>query len=180
MANSINRFEIVGNVGKNGGEFDAAKGNEGLGTFSLAYNHPTRRAEDGTYPQGKTSWFRIKAWGKLGEVVGRLKKGQRVRVTARLEQNVWKDKKGALHYDLDIIAENVQLISTIPASEQEIEAEVELDEDAPVEENLAEPHLEVVPKAAATPKPRTGIISKDGIPVQVKAAPTSKSKRKAA
>jgi single-strand DNA-binding protein len=107
--NNVNNFEVIGNVGKNGGSFSPGKGS-GLGTFSLAHNN-NYRADDGNWVK-RTSWFNIKAWGPLGEIVGSLMQGQRVRVTGYLTQSKW-EKNGVVRSTVELIATNIQLVSTL-------------------------------------------------------------------
>lgn len=73
MATKFNSFELVGNTGKDG-KFEAAKGANGMGQVSVAFN-ASHQDEKGQWVKGKTSWFLVKGWGKVGEKLGQLKKG---------------------------------------------------------------------------------------------------------
>ncbi len=92
---------LIGNLG--GDPDSAAVGDTTVCNFSVASN--TRiKGED------HTNWFRVAAWGKLGETCQKfLSKGRRVQVVGRLNARDWStdDKSGT---SLDVNAMDVQFL----------------------------------------------------------------------
>ena len=71
----------------------------------IAVNRRTKKA-DGTY---ETDFFDLFAWDKTAEFIGKyLKKGSRVLVEGRIENDNYKDKTGSMHYGDRIVVENIE------------------------------------------------------------------------
>ncbi len=59
--------------------------------------------------QPTTDFFNLTAWNKTAEFCGRyLKKGSRVLVEGRIENNNYEDKNGVKHYSVDIRVDNIE------------------------------------------------------------------------
>lgn len=57
----------------------------------------------------QTDFFNLLAWGKTAEFFGKyLRKGSRILVEGRLQNNDYTDKNGSKHYAVDVIVENVE------------------------------------------------------------------------
>ena len=56
-----------------------------------------------------TDFFNLTAWNKQAEFCGRyLKKGARILVEGRIENNNYEDKNGVKHYSVDIRVDNIE------------------------------------------------------------------------
>ncbi len=78
-------------------------------SFALAVTE-IRKDKEGNKLE-KTDWFRVFAWGKLGEIVTKyLKKGAQVLVCGNLKTGRYKDKEGIDRYTVDVFASDVQII----------------------------------------------------------------------
>jgi single-strand DNA-binding protein len=78
-------------------------------TFSVA---TTRRwlGQDGQ-PREKTTWFRVTAWGKLGEVCHQyLSKGRLVMVEGEIDANAWVGQDGQPRATLELRARSVKFL----------------------------------------------------------------------
>lgn len=77
-----------------------------IATFSLAATEKVK-GED------KTEWFKITAFGKLGEVCGQyLSKGRQVYIEGRLQSGEWTDKEGNKRFSLEVIASQLQMLGS--------------------------------------------------------------------
>ena len=112
-----NSFELTGNVGREGGKFyGGSDSKKDMGMVSVAHNNGYRN-EHGEWQNTRTDWLTVKAFGNLASVIADLQKGDRVLVTGKLSSNNWTDRNGRKHYDIDLIADSVQLITTVPQAE---------------------------------------------------------------
>lgn len=63
--------------------------------------------------QDRTEWFRVTAFGKLGEICGQyLSKGKQVYIEGRLQSNEFTDKEGNKRFGIDVIASTVQMLGS--------------------------------------------------------------------
>ncbi|MBR0335185.1 MAG: single-stranded DNA-binding protein, partial [Bacteroidales bacterium] len=64
----------------------------------------------------QTDFFRINAWGKLGELCARfLGKGRKVAVVGELQARTYDNKDGKTMLSLDVVADEVEFLT--PAEE---------------------------------------------------------------
>ena len=88
--NTVNRIELIGYMGAMPEMRYTANGAP-VTNFSMATNR-IWKGQDGE-SQKQTDWHRVRAWGRLAEVVNQyMGKGKRVRVIGRLEYQSWTDK----------------------------------------------------------------------------------------
>ena len=107
MSRGVNKVILVGNLG-NDPDTKYTQGGMAITTLSLATTS-VRKDKDGN-TQEKTEWYRVKLFGKLGEIAGEyLKKGRQVYIEGRLEYGSY-DKDGVKHYTTDIVADQMQMI----------------------------------------------------------------------
>ncbi|MBC8463966.1 MAG: single-stranded DNA-binding protein [Deltaproteobacteria bacterium] len=67
--------------------------------------------------ENRTQWFRITAFGKLGEICGEfLSKGKQVYIEGRLQTNEWEDREGNKRFTVEIIASQMQMLGTRDSS----------------------------------------------------------------
>ena len=72
-------------------------------SVSLAFDH-------GYGERKTTTWIRVSAWGKLGELLMRLQKGNRVQVSGEFYTSTWTDKDNVDRTDLEIKASAITVI----------------------------------------------------------------------
>lgn len=101
---SLCNLTVVGNLG--GDPETREVGDSSVTSFSLAYNTKIK-GESVTY------WFRVSAWGKLGEVCDEyLHKGSQVAVAGQFHPREYKDNEGNPRTSLDIRATDVHFVGS--------------------------------------------------------------------
>lgn len=84
-----NQMVLVGNLTRDP-ELRFLPSGKSVVSFSIAHS-TRRRVEGGGWEDGKTSFFDLTAWEKLGEnLVASAKKGDRLVVLARAQQDTWE------------------------------------------------------------------------------------------
>jgi len=101
---------LIGNLGNDPEMRYSANGAPFL-RFNVASNFRTRTPE-GEW-QDKTEWVRVTVTGQRAESLGQyLKKGSRVYVDGRLEARPWTDQQGQVRAGLEVMANEVQFMSS--------------------------------------------------------------------
>ena len=104
-----NKITLIGNCGDNPTMRYTPAG-AGVTEFSLATNYRYKRS-DGVQVD-RVEWFRVKAWGKLSEVINEyVIKGMRVYVEGRLESRPWTNRDGQPMPGLEVTAMEVKFLS---------------------------------------------------------------------
>lgn len=117
---SLNRVQLIGYLGREPDTRVTQSGKK-VCHFRLAV---TRRGSD------EPDWFRIQAWGKLGEVCQQyLAKGRLVFIEGDLHTDRWLDEKHETQYRTYVIARGMQMLDRKP-DEEEVAAESEAEEPA--------------------------------------------------
>lgn len=94
---------IIGHLGRDP-EMRYNDGGLAIANFSVA-------ATEKVKGQDRTEWFRVTAFGKLGEICGQyLSKGKQVYVEGRLQSNEYTDAEGNKRFGIDVIASVVQML----------------------------------------------------------------------
>lgn len=108
MARGINKVILVGNLG-NDPEVRYAQSGSAITTLSVATSE-SWKDKDGNQ-QERTEWHRVKAFGRLAEIMGEyLKKGRQVYIEGSLRTEKYTDKNGVEKYSTDIIADEMQML----------------------------------------------------------------------
>jgi single-strand DNA-binding protein len=108
MARGINKVILVGNLG-NDPEVRYAQSGSAITTISVATSE-SWKDKDGNQ-QERTEWHRVKAFGRLAEIMGEyLKKGRQVYIEGSLRTEKYTDKNGVEKYATDIIADEMQML----------------------------------------------------------------------
>lgn len=95
---------LVGNLGKDPETFNG--GSTPVTSFSVA-------TEDGWGDNKKTNWHNVKTFGKTAELCGQyLAKGRKVAIRGRSNNYEYTDKDGNKRYGHEIIADNVEFLSS--------------------------------------------------------------------
>ena len=107
---SVNKVILVGRLGKDP-ETRYMPNGEAVTNATLATSE-TWKDKSGE-KQEKTEWHRVTFYRKLAEIAGEyLKKGSMVYVEGRLETRKWTDKEGKERYTTEIIANEMQMLSS--------------------------------------------------------------------
>lgn len=106
----VNKVILIGNLGKDP-ELRYTPGGQPTASFSLA---TTERWNDKNGKrQERTEWHNIVTWGKLAELVNQyLKKGRSAYVEGRISTRSWDDRDGNKKYKTEIVANQVQFLSS--------------------------------------------------------------------
>jgi single-strand DNA-binding protein len=104
------KASIIGNLGNDPEMRYSANGAPFL-RFNVASNFRARTPE-GEW-QDKTEWVRVTITGQRAESLSQyLKKGSRVYVDGRLEARPWTDQQGQVRAGLEVMANEVQFMSS--------------------------------------------------------------------
>ena len=104
---SLNRTEIIGNLGKDC-ELRYTAGGTPRGEFSVAVSRSFKKGNDW---QEETEWFNVVLWGDDAERLSEfLLKGQPVYVEGRMQTRSWDGNDGVKHYRTELVANVVHLM----------------------------------------------------------------------
>lgn len=99
---------IVGNLGRDP-EMRYTQSGVPVTNFSVAVNERWT-GQDGQ-PVEKTTWFRVTAWKRLGEVCNQyLSKGRQVMVIGTIDASAWTSKDGEPRASLELTARTVKFL----------------------------------------------------------------------
>jgi single-strand DNA-binding protein len=114
---------IVGHLGRDP-ESRFTAGGQSVASFTVATNR--RWTDQSGQTQEKTTWFRVTAWGKLGDLCSQyLAKGRLVLVEGDVEASAWKSQDGEARATLELTARNVRflggrdMVAPVPGRMQE-------------------------------------------------------------
>jgi single-strand DNA-binding protein len=115
----VNKVILVGNLG-NDPETRFFPDGGAVTNASLATSESWKDKQTGQL-QEKTEWhrvvFRDRGNFRLGQIAGEyLKKGSKVYVEGKLQTRKWQDKAGVDHYTTEILASDMQMLDSRPAS----------------------------------------------------------------
>lgn len=100
----MNKLTIIGNLTKDPETRTTSTGNT-VCSFTVAVNRKK-------VSEPQTDFFRINAWGKLGELCARfLGKGRKVAVLGELQARTYESKDGKTMLSLDVVADEVEFLS---------------------------------------------------------------------
>lgn len=113
MARSLNRVQLIGNLGGDPEVRSISSGGR-VANFSLATSRQWKGSSGDK--QEKTEWHKIVAWNNKGsnlaDIVERFcKKGDKVYVEGSIEYRTWQDKEGQTRYTTEINARELILLS---------------------------------------------------------------------
>lgn len=104
----MNKQFCIGNLTKDPETRTTPNGNT-VCTFTVAVNRKK-------VSEPQTDFFRVNAWGKLGELCARfLNKGRKVAVVGELQARTYDNKDGKTMLSLDVVADEVEFLT--PAEE---------------------------------------------------------------
>lgn len=102
MAGSLNKVEIIGNLG-NDPEFRTLPNGNGVAQLSIATSETWKDKQTGEKKE-KTEWHRVVIFGKLAEIASQyLRKGSKVFIEGALQTRKWQDQAGVERYTTEIV-----------------------------------------------------------------------------
>lgn len=108
MAKGINKVILVGHLGGDP-EVRYSQSGGAITMISVATTE-TWKDKDGE-KQERTEWHRVKAFGRLAEIMGEyLEKGRQVYIEGSLRTEKYNDKNGIEKYSTQIIADEMQML----------------------------------------------------------------------
>lgn len=118
MAGSLNKVQLIGNVGRDP-EMRYLQSGEPVTTFSVATNR--RWTGQDNQPRDETEWHNIVAWRKLAEQCNEyLSKGRKVYIEGRLQTRSWDDQaSGQKKYRTEIVADRMLMLDSRDARQRE-------------------------------------------------------------
>lgn len=104
------KVTLIGNLGGDP-EMRYTPTGRAFTSFSVACNR-TYTPADGERRE-ETEWFRVTAWGRLGEVCSQyLHKGSKAYVEGRLSSRSWEGADGQKRFSLEVTANEVQMLDS--------------------------------------------------------------------
>ena len=105
----INKVILVGNLGGDP-EVRFTKSGQAVASFSLATSEKWTDKETNEKHE-ETTWHRVVAWGKLGEICGEyLSKGKQVYIEGKIKHGEYEDNDGVTRQTTDIVANNMTML----------------------------------------------------------------------
>lgn len=103
----MNRIILIGNVSTDPEQRTTTNG-KSVCSFNLAVNRKFSNADG----DRQTDFFRINAWGKLGDSCAKyLTKGRKVAVSGELQARMYDARNGQQRLSLDVQADEVEFLS---------------------------------------------------------------------
>jgi single stranded DNA-binding protein (ssb) len=110
MAGSINKVILIGNLGKDP-EIRRLESGIAVANFPIATSDSYTDKSTGQKKE-ITDWHDIVLWRGLAELSEKyLKKGHKVYVEGRLKKRSWQDKEGNTRYSVEVVADNMTMLS---------------------------------------------------------------------
>ena len=117
MAANLNKVFLMGNLTRDPEIRSTAQGTP-VCNFSIAVNR-SYKGGDGEFKK-EVNFFKIIVWGKTGENCSKyLAQGKAVLVEGRLNNNSYETKEGQKRVTTEIVADNVQFLSSGKGDSQE-------------------------------------------------------------
>ena len=112
----MNNVVMIGRLTKDPELKYIGTNNTSLCSFSIAVDRPFTKKDD----EVKADFFNVVVWGKTAEhCANYLKKGRKVAIKGRFQNNNYTDKDGVKRYSLELIAEQVDIIDWGDKSKEE-------------------------------------------------------------
>jgi single-strand DNA-binding protein len=125
----LNKVLVIGRLGRDP-EMRYTPSGRPVTTFSVATSRTWTTSEGER--RVETEWFNIVAWGSLAEICKQyLTKGQVVYIEGRLQTRHWDDNEGNKHTSVEIVANEMIMLSEKRESDETPVAEVPEDEEFP-------------------------------------------------
>ncbi len=107
----MNKAIIIGNLGRDP-ELRYTNSGMAVANFTVATSERFG-GKDGGEKKERTEWHRIVVWGAQAESCSKyLSKGRKVAVDGRIQSREWEDKDGNKRTTTEIVAQNVEFLSS--------------------------------------------------------------------
>lgn len=114
---SVNKVILVGRLGKDP-ELRFMPNGDAVCNITVATSESWK--DKNGEKQEKTEWSRVTFYRKLSEIAGKyMVKGSMAYIEGRLETRKWTDKEGVEKYTTEIIANEMQMLSSKPGGDSE-------------------------------------------------------------
>ena len=109
MSRGLNKIMIIGRLGRDP-EMRYTPSGRPVTSFSVATSRSWSTSEGER--RVETEWFNVVAWGNLAEICKQhLAKGQQVYIEGRLQTRSWDDAEGNKHTSVEIVANEMIMLS---------------------------------------------------------------------
>lgn len=110
MAGGVNKVILIGHLGA---DPDMRYTPSGAGVCELRLATSESWKDKNGQRQERTEWHRVVVWGKTAEICAKyLAKGRQVFIEGRIQTRSYDDKEGQKKYITEIIANDVQFLSS--------------------------------------------------------------------
>lgn len=143
----INTVVLTGRLGRDP-ELRFFESGSSVCSFSIAVNQWDKKTE-----KEIAHWFDVQVWGKRGEALANYcRKGSKVTVQGRLEQNTWQDKDGNKRSSVRVSAAQVDFTVNRDEQSQSNTAQGHpLESQQPPQQTYSQPAPQGAPVAAGGP-----------------------------
>lgn len=119
MAGSLNKVELIGNLGADP-ELRYLQNGGAVANMNIATSESWKDKTTGEKKE-KTEWHRVVIFGKLAEIAGEyLRKGSKVFIEGSLQTRKWQDQAGVERYTTEIVvAMNGRMIMLSAANDNQ-------------------------------------------------------------
>ena len=129
MSRGLNKVMIIGRLGRDP-EMRYTPSGRPVTTFTVATSRTWNTSEGER--RVETEWFNVVAWGNLAEICKQyLSKGQQVYIEGRLQTRNWDDSEGNKHTSVEIVANEMIMLSERRDTEGSTEAEAAEEDEFP-------------------------------------------------
>ena len=129
MSRGLNKVMIIGRLGRDP-EMRYTPSGRPVTTFTVATSRTWNTSEGER--RVETEWFNVVAWGNLAEICKQyLSKGQQVYIEGRLQTRNWDDSEGNKHTSVEIVANEMIMLSERRDAEGSTEAEATEEDEFP-------------------------------------------------
>ena len=129
----MNKIILIGNVSTDPEQHETANG-KSVCTFNLAVN----RRYSGADGERQTDFYRINAWGKLGDnCMKYLAKGRKAAVSGELQARLYDAKNGQQRLSLDVQADEVEFLSPAESAQKPAKPAKPKQDDSALQAELA-------------------------------------------
>ncbi|MBV6397082.1 MAG: Single-stranded DNA-binding protein [Anaerolineales bacterium] len=109
MTRGLNKVMIIGHLGRDP-EMRYTPSGKPVTTFAVAVSRSWNSGDGERHTE--TEWFNIVAWSNLAETCKQyLTKGMLVYIEGRLQTRKWEDKEGQKHSSVEVVANEMTMLS---------------------------------------------------------------------
>ena len=129
MSRGLNKIMVIGRLGRDP-EMRYTPSGRPVTSFTVATSRTWNTSEGER--RVETEWFNVVAWGNLAEICNQhLTKGQQVYVEGRLQTRNWDDAEGTKHTSVEIVANEMIMLSERRETEGTSDAETPEEDEFP-------------------------------------------------